>query len=206
MGYLKDQYRWKVRAFVALNIIIFVSSVYWSDAGFWKNLSDWSVALAKGWPPFAALLLTLVLTGIVPSQQKEKLVFWRLNHALPGCRAFTELAPKDPRIDLERIREQYGQLPTEPEDQNNLWYSIYKQHRGKPTVEASHRERLFTRDLTSVSFIFILLLPISIFYVGDTLSVKIGYTGYMCLQYIALRIVARNYGRRFVCNVLAEVE
>lgn len=204
MQYLKDQYKWKLRAFVAFNIVVFCSVVYWSDTGFLKNLSDWSVILAKGWPPFVALLLTLILTGIIPSQQKEKLVFWRWEHPLPGCRVFTELAPNDPRIDLNQIRQQYGELPTAPEQQNNLWYSIYKEHRDKPTVEASHRDRLFTRDLTAISFILLILLPVSLLAIGDVLTVEVVYSGYLALQYLALRIVAKNYGKRFTCNVLAE--
>lgn len=153
-----------------------------------------------------AMLVTLVLVGIIPSRHKEKLVFWRWNNPLPGCRVFTELAPCDSRIDLDQIEKKYGEIPTNPKKQNNLWYSIYKNYRDKPAVVASHRERLFTRDLTSISLIFLALLPISFFAVGGTLIAKFTYSGFLVFQYLALRIVAKNYGERFACNVLAEVE
>ena len=44
-------------------------------------------------------IVMLVLQELFPRSVKEVLVFWRLRDRVPGCRAFTGIAPKDPRVD-----------------------------------------------------------------------------------------------------------
>jgi hypothetical protein len=37
----------------------------------------------------------------------------------------------------------------------------------------------------------------------ERLRIKLGYIIFLIIQYLVLSIAARNYGNRFVCNVLA---
>jgi hypothetical protein len=50
-------------------------------------------------------VIVLLLSSLIPSSAKAVLVFWRLRHALPGHRAFTDKTLSDPRIDRERLRK-----------------------------------------------------------------------------------------------------
>lgn len=127
---LKEKYSWKVQGFVALNFILFASVIVGIQLDqimaneinfdFFKSLS----------PALISLLITLVLVGIIASDIKTNIVFHRLKNPLPGCRVFTYLAPKDYRINLDKIEGDYGELPTNPKQQNQLWFSIYKDLRG----------------------------------------------------------------------------
>src|SRR5690606_15254291 len=51
-----------------------------------------------------APVIVLLLTSILPTELKEALVFWRVRDVLPGHRAFSVYAQKDPRIDLNRLQ------------------------------------------------------------------------------------------------------
>lgn len=108
------------------------------------------------WPAFVvkvvgATLLTLMtstLRDLAPSDVKHVLVFRRLRHALPGHRVFTELVPRDSRIDAAAVRKLFGgSLPTAPTEQNAAWYQLYKAHQADPSVAGNHREFLLYRDL-----------------------------------------------------------
>jgi len=199
------QYIWKVWVFVMCNIalfwVIFISNDL-SMAPFkeiWKQFT-----LEKSIIAAIAPLVTIVLLGVLPSYVKAILVFWRIKDPLPGSRVFTELAKEDQRIDLDRIRQKHGELPESSAEQNRLWYKIYKSHRLKIIVSESHKAFLLTRDIASVSAIFLLCFSLSSFFVSGSLKIKIGYIIFLIAQYLLLSIVARNYGNRFVCNVLAE--
>src|SRR5215469_13702780 len=89
---------------------------------FWSNLQAKYSALNKknGLVLTMMPVLVLVLSGIFSSGLKANVVFWRLKNALPGHRAFTRLAPKDPRIDMKQLREKLGDLPRAAKEQNTV--------------------------------------------------------------------------------------
>jgi hypothetical protein len=150
-----------------------------------------------------APLVIFILNGIISSNQKASLIFFRLKDILPGCRAFSEHAPSDYRIDITKLSEKYGELPSSGKEQNVLWYKIYKTHSNNPAILKSHKDFLLARDLTSLSFLFLIVLGLpSLFFA--TITFKWVYFLILLVQYFILLILARNHGYRFVVNVLAE--
>lgn len=203
--YLKDEYRKKLSAFVVINILIYFTLV----SGVIRGIKIWQLEPSGlVWRlaiPAVAVVLTLLLSGILPSETKARLVFWRLENPLPGSRAFTEIAPADARINMERLNEQLGELPTDPESQNRLWYNLLKQNEDSSMVTASHRDFLFARDVAAVGAIYLVVLPPTLIVTSVGGYIGSVYVGFLLVQYIVSAIAARNYGRRFVANVLAEV-
>lgn len=149
-------------------------------------------------------VLVLVLSGLLSSNIKAILVFWRFKHALPGHRAFSKLAPADPRIDMDDLKRKIGDVPRAARDQNSLWYKLYKKHEIAVIVTAAHRAFLLARDLATIALLFGIAGFIGLLVGGATPAVSLQFLGVMALQFILLAVTARNYGNRFVCNVLVE--
>jgi len=147
-------------------------------------------------------LLGLILCYLFPSSLKHRLVFLRWNNPLPGSRIFTELIQKDQRISKQDLINKYGKLPTIPEEQNQLWYRIYKEKQNDTVILASHGRWLLFRDLLSISLI---LGPLSIIltFVITPPPASIVYAVSYIILIIVLWISAINTGNRFACNVLA---
>ena len=190
-------------AFVAANYVVFavVNNLPW------QAFQD--VKLAKAGfvlqnPLYAAAthLVVLLLSYLLPVNIKNALVFWRVKHPLPGCRVFSVLAQKDPRIDMVSLERAHGVLPSSPDEQNRLWYRIYKQRQNEPIVYSSHGTWLLFRDLTAISCILLILLP-AITYPLQGAPGSLVYSGLLLLQHLILSQAARNAGERFTCNVLA---
>lgn len=167
--------------------------------------SVWEIIQKKDGLVWALIpIITLVLNGMLSSRFKAILVFWRFKHPLPGCRVFSDLAANDHRIDLSAIRNSHGLIPDLPEEQNRLWYKIYKKHENNSVVIDSHKSYLFSRDLAGVSFFLIFVGAILAVFAKVPTIVKTVYGLCLVLQYLAFAIASRNYGNRFVCNVLAQ--
>ena len=45
-------------------------------------------------------ILVVIFMGILNAPMKDRIVFWRWNNPLPGCRAFSKPAGKDHRVKL----------------------------------------------------------------------------------------------------------
>jgi hypothetical protein len=147
-------------------------------------------------------VVTLVLTYLLPSGWKHRLIYTRWKDPLPGSRAFSKLIDKDERISREELVAQHGPLPEQPYRQNALWYKIYKSKQTDPVVFNSHGRWLLFRDLFAISLV--LLPPLT----GYTFLHSGATTGSVflilaSLVVIAMFICARNTGERFACNVLA---
>jgi hypothetical protein len=149
-------------------------------------------------------ILTLILTGLISSDNKAKLVFWRYRYALPGHRAFSEVVKHDARINVKQLAQKMGSIPKGPKEQNSQWYSIYKRYSEAPMVMHSHKNFLLARDLCSISFLFALIGPWGLLLHGHRSYTVLVYASVMLAHYLLLMAVARNHGNRFVCNVLAE--
>jgi hypothetical protein len=147
-------------------------------------------------------LLVLILSYLLPSDWKDRVVYFRWHYPLPGSRAFTELCANDSRISREDLINKYGELPTRPDDQNSLWYKIYKEKQSDEVVLNSHRHWLLFRDIFAISII--LFLPSSAFTFWHTGAIAgLTYTLLILALIIVLWVCARNTGNRFACNVLA---
>lgn len=147
-------------------------------------------------------IIEIILLYIIPSSVKNSLVYLRFRNTLPACRVFSNLAPKDPRIDVNSIIAKYGQLPVEPIEQNKYWYKIYKEKQTDSVIKDSHRNWLLLRDLYSISLILLILMLIfSLIFNREYISFPFFLT-YSIIT-VLIHIAAFNAGNRFACNVLA---
>jgi hypothetical protein len=160
------------------------------------------IFILKGLGASIAPLLLFLFNGLISSDQKAVLVFWKLKNPLPGSEAFSKLSKKDTRIDMRKLREIYGTLPKNPSEQNKLWYKIYKKNSLDIVISESHRAFLLARDLTSLCFLFVVFIGIPVIILSNW-PISIYYFTFLVIQYLIVVIGAQNRGRRFVTNVLA---
>lgn len=195
--------------FIILNLAIYLYASLGLD--YLLNIinSQYLMSIIESTVVFAILgLVAVILTEFLSSNIKAILVFWRIKNTLPGHRSFSKYAKKDPRINENVLIEKHGKLPTEPKEQNNLWYSIYKKHEFETSVFESQRLFLLTRDLTGLSMLIIIiylaLVIISKYWFNLGVIWSQPYLIYLLIQYFAIAITSQNLGKRYVCNVLAQ--
>jgi len=191
--------------FIGANIAVFFAAIirakldYASVDHFWHLVSARDGFIAACMP-----LATIILNGVLGDLAKARLVFWRWKNPLPGCRAFTVLMHTDPRIDVPTLKAKHGSLPRSPKDQNVLWFQMYKRHAESLTVSEGHRLYLLTRDMASISAIFAIVFSIFALISSSQREIALFYCAALLIQYLILSASARNYGNRFVLNVLTE--
>lgn len=203
MKSLKSTYKRHLTIFSALNIAVFwVFIISPIDPNRWKQIFD-SLTLKDSLFLSISPILTLVLSGIFSATTKARIVYWRYNYPLPGSEAFSIHMAKDHRIDPDALAAKWGPLPTNPKDQNRLWYKIYKIVENDIRVLDSHRDWLLSRDIAAYSVIFLLVFVPSVVGSGTDWKTTLIYAAIMILQYLIILVAARIYGKRFVCNVLS---
>jgi hypothetical protein len=165
------------------------------------------VNAVKKLPEILPTGLCLALVGVANAQltadAKARIVFLRWRHPLPGSEAFTRHARADPRIDLTTLERNDGPLPTDPRQQNLLWYKLYQSVADHPAVLHSHREYLFTRDYTCLSLLMLISFGTAGLFQLPSRSTAIGYISLLTVQYLLVRRAARNHGVGLVTTVLA---
>lgn len=203
--YLKAKNDWWLRLFVGMNVATFVSVAVGrqltagSIENFWQRLSAEHGLIALCFP-----LATIVLNGVLGDRAKARVVFWRWNDPLPGCRAFSAIMLSDPRIDATRLKSRHGPFPSKGKEQNAFWYRLYKAHAEKQTVLEAHRAYLLIRDMTALAAIFAVGFAAGAFITASGWKLATIYAAALATQYLILATSARNYGNRFVANVLVE--
>jgi hypothetical protein len=198
---LKEQNSKLIWVFFSFNVVLFYI-IGLSQIINFSELEMKSFITVRGVWVLIVPLLLFVLNGIVSSDIKAVLSFWRFKNPLPACRAFSFYADKDDRIDKNFLTSKFGKLPSLPKEQNSLWYKIYKMHQENPVVKKSHKDFLLARDIASVAFLFFIVGGVSILFLTAE-AVKWIYIIYLFIQFIIFAIVAQNHGKRFVCNALA---
>ncbi len=203
--YLKRRNTPKVFIFIIWCLAVYLTFLS-SPSGFWGKLVPTFRECRADAGIIVILLpiMALILTGLISSGNKARLIYWRWRNASPGHRVFSELVTRDPRIDLEKLSRKMGSLPQEPRQQNTKWYALYKQYAESVTVKEAHRNFLLARDLCSISFLFGFFGPWGLLLFQHTWKWISIYILTMFLHYIVLALVAQNHGNRFVCNVIAE--
>ncbi len=200
---LKEQNRWQLWIIIAANWIFFygvVKSNTISTDGLRAAFTDPKKLVPVG----LALVIATVLNGFLSPDMKARLVFLRLHHALPGHRAFTKYAVRDPRIDLSALKKLHGGiLPVDPVEQNRVWYRIYKTMENDPAVRQVHRDSLLMRDYTGLSAIFLVFYGAVGLYAIPSIKTGVVYFVVLAGQYILAQQAAFNYGVRLVTTVLA---
>jgi hypothetical protein len=200
---LKEQNRANLVLFLAWNVVILISALSLSlEINKNKDILD-AILSEKGLFMLFSPIILIILNGMLSSNLKVVIVFWKRKFGLPGHIAFSKLLYSDHRININNLSNKYGDLPADPIEQNNLWYKIMQKHKDDIVVIESHKVYLLTRDMTSIAFIFLLSIPVLLF--SDIeLRYKLFSSAYFILQYLILLIVTRNYANRFTCNVLAK--
>lgn len=198
---LKEQNAKLIWTFFSFNVLLFYILAIAPIINF-KEF-DWQEFVAgRGIWLIIIPLILFILNGLISSNQKAVITFWRFKNPLPACRAFSHYAQKDDRVNFKILKEKYNPLPETAKVQNSLWYKIYRIFQENPVVKKSHKDFLLGRDLSSIALLFFVFGGIlGVFLISDI--TKWWYLIFAFFQYIILAIVAQNHGKRFVCNVLA---
>ena len=205
---LKQQNRPQLVVFLLANVSAIAAAQFGLDAVstlFVEILGGNYASIGKviALPTLAALVLGII-SWVLPAAIKETLVFWRVGpRRLPSSKAFTVIAPADPRIDMSKLSARLGKLPAEPETQNALWYAAYRKHGKEPAVIDAHGAYLLYREMTAlVPFIACFTFGLAIAApVARNNLVVVG--SLLLLEYLVLMLATRNAGARLVGNVLA---
>lgn len=189
----------------ALSLVVVANVAVFYAVRFDYNLQELSSALRdyESYVPAAFLALVVgVLNSQLDHNTKARLVFWRWRHPLPGCYAFSEIMSKDDRIDPEALAASHNPLPQDPSEQNRLWFAWYREFQDEPGIKQAHREYLFTRDWTGLSaLMFVSLVPLAFWQMDRDQALFVA--AIFVVQYLAVRLSAKNHGKRFVASVLA---
>ena len=154
--------------------------------------------------PLASAGLYLFLDRLITTELKEILIFWRLKERLPGHRAFSTIASKDPRISVTKLEKLHGSLPRDSKEQNELWYMIYRKHKDEDEIRDPNGSYLLYRELTYINLAvgLVLLLP-SIALGSIRVDVGFGLLAVSVLLSLILSLNAKSSAKRLVQNVLA---
>lgn len=201
---LKDQNRWQLWLIITANALVFYGACQWETFA----LSGLKAALASAvdlLPVGLAIVVTTVANGLLTSSIKDRLVFLRWHHALPGHRAFSVHAKADPRIDIARLQRACGnKFPTDPKGENSLWYRFYLEVQNAPAVLQVHRDFLLLRDYTGLAALFLIGLGTAAVFLVTPWRACWIYLGILLMQFVVVRHTAATYGVRLVCTVLAQ--
>jgi hypothetical protein len=204
--YIKSENRKWLIGYLLVNIVIF--ALFSNLINF--NLIDTNQLISKfkdpqGFIPLSSAILIIVLEGLFKNSLKEFFVFWRFKNRLPGHRAFSHIGPNDPRIDMERVRKLFPHgIPTDPKVQNSEWFQLYSLYQDELQVFYSHKAFLLTRDLTSLTVVFIPLSILGHFLLGSKPQMLVYHLLILVILFIAISLSAKHYGERFVANVIVE--
>lgn len=161
--------------------------------------ADWGKAAV----PLLISLVATFMNRMGKDEVKLALVFWRVKNALPGCRAFSNYAVGNPRIDLRRLKEAVGgEFPTDPETQNRTWYRLYQQVRDSASIEDAHKEYLLFRDIIWLTVPTALFCSTFLMYVRH-FKIGVFYLAACGAIYLLARGAAILAANSFVCSVMA---
>lgn len=206
--FIKSKNRKWLIIYFLLNIVIF--AIFTGYVNFSLMDADQFIAKIKnpqGVISLAAAVLIIVMEGIFKNGIKEVLIFWRFKNRLPGHHAFSHIGPNDPRINMKKIALLFPHgLPADPKEQNNEWYELYRLYRDEPQVFHSHEAFLLTRDLASLTIVFIPLATLGHFLFGNSPVMLAAHILILIGLFLVISLSARNYGERFTANVLVEAQ
>ena len=199
---LKDTNTPRLGAAMIANVVLYALVVRGEEilAGGWPIA--WRAA-AELVPACVLFAFISVANGLLPPMAKARLVFWRWRHPLPGCRAFSDLAKRDPRVNVPALRAKFGTFPKAEVDQNALWYRLYRTVEHDAAVAQGHRDFLFARDYAALAALAILPLGAAAFVQAGSFRQAATYWAILMVQYLVACFAAANFGRRLVCTVLA---
>jgi len=167
------------------------------------SLSVSTIATLRAISVILLPIIPLLLTNVISQLMKARLVFWRWNNPYPGSRAFSKYVHSDDRINVEKLRKNVGEFPTDPKQQNSLWYELYRRVQHDGAVVDAHRSFLLFRDMSALSILLLILTALAFYLFKFGLN-DIGKIALIFLcQYLLAMMSARVTGERFVCTVLS---
>jgi hypothetical protein len=184
-------------AFDLILVVLFVIPELVSTA------SMTQLGIARGLSAIVLPVIVLLFVNVLSANVKAMLVYWKPLGVLPGSEAFTTYGPADPRIDMVALKKNIGVLPTEAKEQNSKWYKLYKMVENQTEVSSAQKDFLMYRDMAVMSLSLIVLVPLSLYFVGVETNALWLCAGLFLVQYVLTAVSARHAGIRFVCNVLA---
>lgn len=203
--YLKGKNALYLWSFVSVNVAIFLSLIVSRHFDSASIAHSWSQVTTKnGIIAVSIPLVTIILAGLLNDISKARLVFWKWRHPLPGTRVFSELISTDSRIDLTALKKVIRKFPRAPQEQNALWYKLYRKHKMTRSVWESHKVYLLTRDMSVIAALTALLFSVGVATAGADLRTTLIYFVLLTVQYALIAKAAHNYGNRFVLNVICE--
>ena len=161
------------------------------------------ISVKDGLVASIAPIICFLIDGLLSTDTKARLVYWRWRHPLPGSQAFSTHLEADPRTDPAKLARAWGELPRQPDQQNVLWYQIYRSVENDVRVREAHRAWLYAQHLTAYAVLFLFILGTAAIVLGTPLASIVWYLPALALQYMATMTTARKLGVRFVRNVLA---
>jgi hypothetical protein len=154
--------------------------------------------------PAGLALLIGILGWAMPRRWKETVIFWRTDkNCLPSSRAFSVIALNDPRIDRKRLAREHGPLPTTPDQQTVLWYSLYRKNADNGAVEDAHCAYLRYREMTALTASIMTIFLVASGVVHPSSRTILVGASVIAAEYLLLLVAARNAAGHFVSNVLA---
>lgn len=147
-------------------------------------------------------LVALWVSTRLPPHVIDRLVFWRGPRGFPSHGAFTRYAPRDPRIDLDALRQNVGALPRDAAMQHALWQSLYEQSASVGDVANARWAYRLLRDLVAMSATLAILVPIALYVDASSMAVRATSAVLFAAQYVFAAFVARNRAALLVTSVL----
>lgn len=198
----KDENRLGLYSAVALNGIILyalVATQKIEPAEWLRAMGNMKLAI----PAALGLGFVTLLNSQLSTKTKERIVFWKWEHPLPGSRAFTWFLSRDYRIDSAALEARFGPFPVESADQNRTWYRIYSTVRDEPAIATIRRSYLFARDYAALIVLMLIFFgTIALFRLQSPLTFGI-YIAVLATQYCLAVNAARKAAERWVTTAMA---
>ena len=148
-------------------------------------------------------IITLAIGELIPQHVKLFLVYWKWSNPTPGCRAFSEVIHQDHRINGSQIERSWGALPSDPIEQNRLWYQIYFSVREDVTVKDANRSYLLFRELATLTIFLLIVGTVLTLLLTRRADVALIVGSIYILLYIVFAVACQQSGYRLVANALA---
>lgn len=154
--------------------------------------------------------VVVMITHVMPSMLKHKIIFTRLTNELPASR-LNVIYTKDPRVLFSEVQGKWPEVfsnETEPHTRNGLWYKhIYKPVKDRPEVTQAHQNFLLYRDIcSSLVIITVLIVSYDVYSywraLVDELPVVRNVYWVLGVFILFSLMSARNNGERFVLTTV----
>ena len=108
-------------------------------------------------------------------------------------------------MDLQNLKQLFdNRLPENPKEQNKVWYRLYLKYKDNVIIGEVQRNYLITRDFTVFTAILIPLTLASHIIITTDLKRILMHLTFLLILFFVLSISSRNYGKRFVADVIVK--